>query len=70
MNTKRHKRRLNCSVTWSVKDKQLIDIDFKKNCAQLIKTTTTKKKKIKNKGEKIKKIVKKSVKTSNKTSTN
>ena len=52
MNTKRHKRRLNCSVTWSVKDKQLIDIDFKENCSQLIKTTTKKNKKLKLKSKK------------------
>ena len=30
MNTKRHKERLNCFVTYSIKDRQLTEIDFQK----------------------------------------
>ena len=29
-NSKRHKERLNCVITYSIKDRQLIEIDFQK----------------------------------------
>ena len=35
MNTKRHKGRLNCFVTCSIKDRQPIEIDFEKNCEKV-----------------------------------